>query len=304
MLSIKDPTTSRPGGLMRQPTDPGPAAPQRSFDPNESVTFGDDIAEPVSTAAQATPDKVSTTQATPAAKAATPTKVVEEADGDTPSSEETPSTNADPISAVFDLPASETAQTTQQTTGKSPVIPSGARNYDEYPEEVRPVLRGLNNKHFAEYAPKLKELAQRAKEADELRAKVGQSPQFFYEHPEAYRLSPEFQSLSQDVQYIDFESNHYAEQLARIKRGESWQEIAGYDSRTGQPVFEERKALANGTVNYNDEVRVGQLLTKLATLGSQKSSQLQSYQTSYQQSVQRAQVELGEVNKRLFPQLG
>lgn len=287
MISMKDPATTRPG-MLQQP--PAQTPSLQDLNSTEVVDLNTDDGVPESTAATtSTPAKPD--ENTPAA----PVKPTE-----TPA--EAPSEESEtPTEAVFDIPTPAPSKPTE--TPQPGQIPSGPRNYDQYPEEIRPVLRALNNKQFAELAPKLKEIVTKAKEADELRERVSQQPQFFYEHPEAYQIMPEYRQLNQDIQYIGFEQQHLADQLVKIKRGEAWQELKGYDSRTGQPVFEERKANADGTVDYVSETRVSQELNKLAMIGAQKSQQLAQFQSGYQQSVQRAQSDLAEINKRLFPKL-
>ncbi len=290
MISMKDPATSRPG-MLQQPPSTRPS--NQELNSTEVVDFNIE-SESTASPAVSTPEVKPTGETSESATTTAPAQS-ESTAAPTPTPVEEKQTDA-----VFDIPATPEPK---QPTVAQPNVPSGPRNYDQYPDEIRPVLRALNNKQFAELAPKLKELVDRAGRVKELEERVGSQPQFFYEHPEAYQIMPEFKQLSSDVEYIGFEQRHLADQLVRIKRGESWQELKGYDQKTGQPVFEERKPNADGTVDYVAETRVSQELNKLAMIGAQKSQQLQQFQMGYQQSVQRAQQDLAEINKRLFPKL-
>jgi len=209
--------------------------------------------------------------------------------------------------ALFDIPEPAKVEKKPATEvakpGAQPAVPAGPRNYESFPEQIRPILKALNNAQFKEHAPKLKELYEKAAKAEELEARVSKSPQFFYEHPEAYRLTPEFNQLEARVQYINFETQHYADQLVKIKRGEPWQNLKGYDQQTGEPVFETVNPPEDGKPDYAAETHVAQHLNKLGALGMQKQTELAGFQRSYSQSVQQAQVEMKEIDKRLFPKI-
>ncbi len=290
MISMKDPASSRPGALLQPPAS---RPSNQELNSTEVVDFN--VEDESTTVTPPSPTQSNSSEQTK-------TETTEQPAPKTTAKETSAPTEQSPTEAVFDVPA--TPEPKQTVTPQSPpTIPIGPRNYDQYPEEIRPVLRALNNKQFAEFSPKLKELVDKAGRVKELEERVSSTPQFFYEHPEAYQIMPEYRQLSQDIQYIGFEQQHLADQLVKIKRGEAWQELKGYDSKTGQPVFEERKPNADATVDYVAETRISQELNKLTMLGAQKSQQLAQFQNGYQQSVQRAQADLAEINKRLFPKL-
>lgn len=290
MLSMKDPSPAPKAGIVSTPapTPPPPDTTGRQmqppatklpdgvrnpvqFDPNEEVSLG---GEEVSTVAPTTP-----------------------APEEAPAKEE-----PEQKEFAFDVPEPTTA-TPKETTPTPPTIPSGPRNYDEFPEELRPVLKALNNQQFKAFAPKLKELHARAQKAQELEVASTQSPKFFYEHPEAYRLDPIYNDLNTKIDYINFEQDHYSKALVAIKRGESWQNLKGYDSRTGEPVFETIQPPVDGRPDYQAETQVQQLLGRLGTASMQKQAELANYQGTYQNSVKQATTELAEIDKRLFPKL-
>lgn len=288
ILSMKDPSPAPKAGITSPPPPPPPdtngrmmqpSAPKLpdgvrnpvQFDPNEDVKL-DTPPEEVSTVAEPAPKE----------EAAEPPKQEEFA---------------------FDVPTTTEPPSKEVTPSPPPAIPAGPRNYEEFPEELRPVLKALNNQQFKAFAPKLKELHARAQKAQELENASAQSPKFFYEHPEAYRLDPVYNDLTTKIDYINYEQDHYSKALVAIKRGEPWQNLKGYDSRTGEPVFETIQPPLDGKPDYQAETQVQQLLGRLGAAAMQKQQELASYQGSYQNSVKQASVELAEIDKRLFPKL-
>ena len=177
------------------------------------------------------------------------------------------------------------------------------RDYSAYPAELHPVLRQLNNKAFAEYAPRLKAAFEAQTKAAELETRVSQQPKFFYEHPEAYRLDPQFNQLNNTLREVQFEEQHWSRQLANIKQGKPWQNLKGYDTKTGQPVFESVNPPDDGTVDANAEIEVFKLLNETQHAKSAYGQQLQNYSLQYKTQTQRAQAELDEIKTKLFPSL-
>jgi hypothetical protein len=290
ILSLKDKVDSgklaaidRGAPLMQVPVKPDPVQTDRQQqfnDPEELVNIGDD-GDVISTAAPAKPEPVAKPVTEPAKPAESEKVEEKESEG-------------------FELPEDPTTQLAK-VAPKPATVPTGPRNYDQYAEELRPVLRAFNNSQFAQFAPVLKKLHADAKRTAELEARVGQAPQFFYEHPEAYRIAPEFTQLQNESQYIQFEQNHYTEQLARIRGGEAYQELLGYDKNTGQPLFKEIPPPEDGKPDYRVELGINQQLQRLTALGMQNGQRLAGFQAQYQQSRQKVQTEMDEIDKRLFP---
>lgn len=59
----------------------------------------------------------------------------------------------------------------------------------------------------------------------------------YYQHPQGYILSPEFGQLQVDSQHTQYESRHWEAQLKNLKEGKKVKDFAGWDPKTGQPVF-------------------------------------------------------------------
>lgn len=220
-----------------------------------------------------------------------------------------PAEDGDLLKLPDDLPPVETPQ--QPDPAPVPGEKPTARNYADYPEELHPVLKSLNNAKFAELAPKLKELhtqASRAKQLETDLAEARKGPQFFYEHPEGYKLSPEYAQVEQQLGMCDFEIEHWRNQLIAIKSGQPWTNLRGYQKnpQTGaiEPVFETRAPLGDGKVDNAAEVAVMQILQQSGVARQTLYGRAQGIINGYAQSGERAKAELGEIDKRLFAKLG
>lgn len=185
--------------------------------------------------------------------------------------------------------------TTQQPT--TDPAPAQARPYNEYPPELVPLLKHLPNKTFAEYAPKLKAAWEANQQLDELRK---QQPAYHYEHPESYQLQPEFQKLRQVASEAQFEESHWTQQLSRIKQGQSWKFLEGYD-KNNRPVFREVAPPEDGTVDANSEVEVLRLMQEAQNGRLGVSQQLNQYVAQHRTMAQNAAAELTEIKQKFFP---
>lgn len=205
--------------------------------------------------------------------------------------------------AAFDVP--EIPPVTQPSATHA-TIPQGARNYQDFPEEIVPVLRALNNTQFAKYAPVLKELHTRANAAKELETKIAdlsKGPRYFYEHPEAYTLSPDYQKIAENLNYIQFEESHWASQLQSIKAGQPWLELIGYDGKTGQPQFKEHAAPADGKPDYAAEVKVQQLLAQTGQARVHFGNQMAQMRQNASAAAAQTKQEFADLEAQIFPKL-
>jgi hypothetical protein len=256
-----------------------------------------------------TPDDAEINLDAPESDLVEPVKKVETTPDEPVKTEEASPPATDDASASFDLPEEKvetpTTPVDKPAAEATPAIPPGPRNYSEYPTELHPLLKTLNNKGFAEFAPKIKEwqaAAAKAKELETQLASKNGGPQFFYEHPEAYQVLPEYRELQQRSGLVEFEQEFWQDQLIRIKQGQEWYTIKGY-SQDGQPVYEKRAPLAEGKIDVQAEVMVQNALQNVALERNRVQGGLASLQQSWNGAAQRAQQELAEIDKRLFPKL-
>lgn len=261
-----------------------------------AIPFDDDAA-PVAPAQDAAPAPAPTTETKPAT-----------------TTEDKPTVTEDPFQLPDEVPAQDTppaAEKVEDPAAPAPVETPSARKYEDYPEELRPVLKSLNNANFAKYAPILKSLhaeSQRAKQLETELAEARKGPQYFYEHPEGYRLSPEYRQVESQLGMCDFEIEHWRQQLIAVKSGQPWSELKGYkpdaQGNPSEPVFETHAPPQDGRPDSTAEVRVMQLLQQTTQARQQIMNRAQTIVGGYAQSGERARSELAEVDKRLFAKLG
>jgi len=277
----------------------GPAIPNAKDD--EVIPLDDgvgtDTPAPASTPAQDTTTLTTSTETKPAQDSTTPAE--EEVTG-------------------FDLPPEPTpdpdpAPVAEQQTPAAPAVPAthSARNYADYPEELHPILKSLNNANFAAKAPVLKQMytdAQRAKVLESELAEAKKGPQFFYEHPEGYQLDPQYRETQHQLSLCDFETEHWRNQLLAIKSGQPWVNITGYKTdaqgRLIEPIFERRDALGEGKIDTAAEVQIMGHLQNVGPVRQNILGRINGIVSEYSQSGQRAQSELGELDKRIFSKFG
>lgn len=231
-----------------------------------------------------------------------------------------PAAAADPVEDLLKLPddippaqddPAPAAQDNQQPQTPAAPAQNNSRNYAEFPEELHPVLKSLNNANYAKFAPKLKELyteAQRAKQLESDLTEARKGPQYFYEHPEGFRLSPEYRQTESQLSMADFELEHWRNQLIAIKSGQPWSELQGYKTDANgnpiEPVFRVHQPLGEGKIDNAAEVQVMQLLQQTGVARQQVANRAQSIAGVYAQSGERARSEIAEIDKRLFSKLG
>ena len=107
-----------------------------------------------------------------------------------------------------------------------------SRNYEEFDEAERPLLKQMSNAAFEKYSKNRKEMVEAKQQLEELRTKTPDSklPENFHEHPEAYTLSPEYREAANNYGKAQTEYAHWKKQLINVRNGEPWQGIDGYNA--------------------------------------------------------------------------
>lgn len=122
---------------------------------------------------------------------------------------------------------------------------SNKRDYSPFdPDEVK-ALKKLPNREFSLVAPLLAKYKTERTELVDLRTKntelLGQLagkgiPQSWYEHPQAYTLTPEYGQIASTYNRLSTEQAHYQQQLELAAAGEEWTYITGYQ-KDGTPLY-------------------------------------------------------------------
>ena len=102
-------------------------------------------------------------------------------------------------------------------------IPAG-RDYSKYSEEDAKYLRQMSNEAFEHFSKRSQETAELAKQLED--AKSNKSD---VDHPDAYVLSDEYKENYTNYAKAQKEQQHWRDQLIKIRNGEAWQNIEGYD---------------------------------------------------------------------------
>ena len=102
-------------------------------------------------------------------------------------------------------------------------IPAG-RDYSKYSEEDAKYLKQMSNEAFEHFSKRSQEAAELAKQLDGTKTS---KPTL--DHPDAYVLSDEYKENYANFTKAQQEQQHWRDQLIKIRNGDAWQNIEGYD---------------------------------------------------------------------------
>jgi hypothetical protein len=122
-------------------------------------------------------------------------------------------------------------------------------------------------------------------------------PESYYEHPEAFKLTKDFQDLSTQESDIHTAYNHYEQQLMKIEANEKWNQLVR-DPRTG-------RLMLDPTPMEPVPGARAQLLTHLSRLQGQYTENIKSQKTleaSYAQARQGITSFVDKINNKFFPE--
>jgi hypothetical protein len=123
----------------------------------------------------------------------------------------------------------------------------GKRDYTVFEEEDAKFLKEKGPNHVYDYLkermPKLyavkKENAELKVALENAQKGIVKIPDSYIEHPDAYVLTPEYRELSSNIRMAIGEEQHWLQQAQNIEEGKPWQNIMGYDPKTGRMVLSE-----------------------------------------------------------------
>lgn len=185
----------------------------------------------------------------------------------------------------------------------------GKRDYSKFKPEHQEYLKKLPNHLFAQASENLVKLYQTEQELSQVKEKLskveqGKLPDNYYEHPAAFQLSPEYNNLTQELSYDDFELRHWESQLLNIEQGKAWMNLLGYDEKTKEPRFEKVEAIKNAegdiVLDVVSKQRVAKAVTAVDKLRDQHIGKLNSLQVSHKQEFERSKQGLEGLKKQFF----
>lgn len=105
-----------------------------------------------------------------------------------------------------------------------PKVDLNQRDYSELDEQEIPLLKKMSNEAFEYVKPKLKQLKEvqktiAEKETELQKLREGRIPDSYYENPDAFVLTPEFQEVSANLSAAQTVTNHWKTQLNAIAEG-------------------------------------------------------------------------------------
>ncbi len=240
---------------------------------------------------------------------------------ETPEQESTPEDNGevkveeidskaeDPKFESLEEPQQKEEQKVEDKSSKSenPPFRPAKRDYTKYDPELIPLLKKLPNNQFEifeKYSTGKKDLESKLSKLNEdlVKAKANNLPESWQEHPQSYTLTPEYQTISKDLTYDDFEQSHWTEQLIAIREGRDWFDLEGYDEKTGQPKYILRKSPEEGKVDHKSEIEVSQYLNNVGANKNQRLQMLHKLQAVHQQFHNQAISSIKEAENKFFPQ--
>lgn len=164
------------------------------------------------------------------------------------------------------------------------------RDYSRFKPEHVELLKHVPNRVFDKLSQELLSVYNLEKENKDLKEKfdkstLGKLPESYYEHENAYTLTPRYKELETEIRYDSYEENHWQEQLMRIKQGQDWMLLKGY-SKDGVPQFERIQALRNEDgetqLDVRAEMTISQYLDQARNLKRQHTLEQQGLQQNHQ----------------------
>lgn len=169
-----------------------------------------------------------------------------------------------PSTTKIDVKAGQSTATTQ-TNGEQ-------RDYTGYTAEEAALGKQMSNAAWQLFD-------KRTKEVKQLQQK-GAASDNYYQHPEAYTLTPEYRESVQRSQLANVEARHWEEQLLNIRNGKPWTILRGFD-KNNQPVYDGPYKPTD-----RDEIAVQNALTQSSTAYNQFQMQQQQMAQGFTQKVQ------------------
>ena len=180
---------------------------------------------------------------------------------------------------------------------EQPQTKAESRNYEDFDEAERPLLKQMSNAAFEKYSKNRKELNETKQQLEELQGKPAEpkSPENLHEHPEAYTLSPEYREAANNYGKAQTEYGHWKQQLINIRNGEPWRGIEGYDAN-GQMAASKQAYKAT----QSSEIDIESALQEAKNFMNQFGQQASHIQDNYSQIYSNAQNMLTEEQKKYF----
>jgi hypothetical protein len=180
------------------------------------------------------------------------------------------------------------------------------RDYTTLDPEIAKIAKKLPNHLYARVVPKLTEYKKLADQVPTLKAEIDNlaksAPRYLAEHPESFKITPQYQEASQIYNDATAEHDHWVAQLHNIKAGKPWVELLGY-GQNGQPITREHQPLADGKLDTSGEIKVMTEISQTTTAKQQAQRQANEVRTNHKNFYDGARRELDAAKTKFFPEL-
>lgn len=202
--------------------------------------------------------------------------------------------------------APETATSTEEPETPEQQKERGTRDYTGLTDHEQRLFRKMGKESFETLLPIYKEHKVLKEENTTLKQQVEQLsngrevlPQSYYNHPQAFVLSPQFQTERANYEKADFAANHWQTQLENLEAGRPVQDLVVDDKGELQV-----KAPIDIPKEQTGTVR-GKLLAWLTTANQERTSRMETlkqFAGNFQQRVGSIQTMIQQEEKRGLPQ--
>lgn len=173
------------------------------------------------------------------------------------------------------------------------------RDYTGFDEKEAELLKKTSGETFNWIRPKLLEarkleevIKNKDKEIADLRVGKVSVPDSYYEHPQGFVLTPDYNAASQNLNTAAFVLKHWQDQLVNIREGGEWKDL---DIRDGKPVY--------STPQKADAKAEGQVLSYInwaSTQANTHQSKLLELQNNFSRRHQEAVGAIRQAEKQHF----
>ena len=117
-----------------------------------------------------------------------------------------------------------------------------ARDYTGLPEDTIPLFQRMSNEAFEKFKPFYQEALVNKQKLEELQKNPAAGakqviPDNYYEHPEAYTLTPEYSKAASEAQEAQLVLEHWQSQLDEVRNGATEYRTLQRDPKSGQIVY-------------------------------------------------------------------
>lgn len=175
------------------------------------------------------------------------------------------------------------------------ILPN-SRDYTDFDAEEAKLLKQMSNEAYDHFSSQAKEFNAIKKELEEVKtAAPKEVERLSVDHPEGYILSESFRDSLSKQSKAKREHNHWRQQLLKIRNGEEWHNIEGYDAK-------DNLVLAKDPYKPTQQAELDVETAMQDALGLSRkfSGELQGIQTNHKKEYEQATNELQKGQEERF----